>query len=67
MQLPQQPPKNKPNLAAMRRQLIESMWLDYKLFGYTTETVKQLQRKIIRAKLSNDPPQINPNGLPKTE
>lgn len=40
----------KANLPALRRVMLETMWLDYKLFGYTTETVKLLQQRIIREK-----------------
>lgn len=47
--LPSGPP-NKPDLYAMRRMMIEAMWLDCKLFGYTTESVKVMQKKINKAK-----------------
>lgn len=41
-----------PDLTALRRTLITAMWLDYKLFGYTTETVIGLQKRIVREKQS---------------
>jgi hypothetical protein len=48
--LSQKPAAKKPNLQAMRRVLIETMWSDYKLFGHTTEAVKAARAKIIKAK-----------------
>lgn len=39
-----------PDLTALRRTLIMAMWIDYKLFGYTTEEVKSIQKRIARAK-----------------
>lgn len=40
----------KANLPALRRVMIETMWLDYKLFGYVTESATALQQRIIREK-----------------
>lgn len=50
-----------PDLVALRRTLITAMWIDYKLFGYTTESVKALQKRIVRAKQGNKVIQF-PNG-----
>lgn len=38
------------DLEAMRRTLIEAAWLDYKLFGYRTDSVDALAQKIRRYK-----------------
>lgn len=42
--------RKQPDLAALRRTLITAMWVDYKLFGYTTESVWALQKRIVKAK-----------------
>lgn len=42
--------RKQPDLTALRRTLITAMWVDYKLFGYTTESVWALQKRIVKAK-----------------
>lgn len=42
--------RKQPDLVALRRTLITAMWIDYKLFGYTTQTVWALQKRIVKAK-----------------
>lgn len=39
-----------PDLAGYRRALIMTAWLDYKLFGYLTESAKEKAKQIQRLK-----------------
>lgn len=45
-------PMSPRKLNDMRRQLINTMWQDFKLFGYTTDCVKHLQKRIQKAKVA---------------
>ncbi len=49
--IPVKPGKMTPKkLNDMRRTLIMAMWTDLRLFGYRTQTVEHLQKKIVKAK-----------------
>ena len=51
--MPQSKTKNN-NLKAMRRALVYTAWIDYKIFGYQTDAVKHLARQIQKAKKDAD-------------